>query len=70
MAQDYNKTLNLVQTDFNMRAALPQREPGMVAKWQEDDLYHKMIKIMRANLCMFCMTALHMQTVISIWVPL
>ena len=44
MAQDYNKTLNLVQTDFNMRAALPQREPGMVAKWQEDDLYHKMIK--------------------------
>ncbi|MBQ8598836.1 MAG: class I tRNA ligase family protein, partial [Oscillospiraceae bacterium] len=44
MAQDYNKTLNLVQTDFNMRAALPQREPGMVAKWQEDDLYHKMVK--------------------------
>ncbi len=44
MAQDYNKTLNLVQTDFNMRAALPQREPGMVAKWQEDDLYNKMIK--------------------------
>ncbi|MGN0663998.1 MAG: isoleucine--tRNA ligase [Negativibacillus sp.] len=44
MAQDYNKTLNLVQTDFNMRAALPQREPAMVAKWQENDLYHKMVK--------------------------
>ncbi len=44
MAQDYNKTLNLVKTDFNMRAALPQREPGMVEKWQEQDLYHKMVE--------------------------
>ena len=26
---DYNKTLNLPKTDFPMRAALPQREPGM-----------------------------------------
>ena len=36
MAQDYNKTLNLPQTDFAMRASLPQREPGMLAEWNEE----------------------------------
>lgn len=44
MAQDYNKTLNLPQTDFAMRAALPQREPGMLAEWNEDKLYQKMVE--------------------------
>ena len=27
---DYNKTLNLPQTEFPMRAGLPNREPGML----------------------------------------
>ena len=36
---DYNKTINLPQTDFPMRAGLPAREPGMLAKWEEMDLY-------------------------------
>lgn len=27
MAEDYGKTLNLPQTEFPMRANLPQREP-------------------------------------------
>ncbi len=44
MAQDYNKTLNLPETEFNMRGALPQREPAWVEEWQEKQLYHKMIK--------------------------
>lgn len=44
MAQDYNKTLNLPKTDFNMRGALPQREPAWVQEWQDKQLYHKMIK--------------------------
>ena len=44
MAQDYNKTLNLPTTEFNMRGALPQREPGWVKDWQDKQLYHKMIK--------------------------
>ena len=43
MAQDYNKTLNLPQTDFAMRASLPQREPGMLAEWNEENLYQKMV---------------------------
>lgn len=44
MAQDYNKTLNLPQTEFSMRAALPQREPKWVENWTKGDLYHKMVK--------------------------
>ncbi|MCC5778522.1 isoleucine--tRNA ligase [Nitratireductor sp. B36] len=36
---DYSKTLNLPQTEFPMRAGLPKKEPEIVARWQEMDLY-------------------------------
>ena len=36
---DYSKTLYLPQTDFPMRAGLPQKEPELVKRWQEMDLY-------------------------------
>ncbi|WP_439273500.1 isoleucine--tRNA ligase [Pseudochrobactrum sp. HB0163] len=39
---DYSKTLNLPQTDFPMRASLPQREPLLVARWEEMNLYKKL----------------------------
>jgi isoleucyl-tRNA synthetase len=39
MPQDYTKTLNLPVTDFPMRANLPQREPKMLKKWYDEDLY-------------------------------
>ncbi|WP_223476252.1 isoleucine--tRNA ligase [Oricola indica] len=39
---DYSKTLNLPQTDFPMRAGLPKKEPELVARWQEMDLYRKL----------------------------
>ena len=39
---DYSKTLNLPQTDFPMRAGLPQREPEFVKRWQEMNLYKKL----------------------------
>ena len=35
MAMDYNKTINLPQTDFPMRAGLPKREPEMLAQWKK-----------------------------------
>ncbi|WP_100623237.1 isoleucine--tRNA ligase [Candidatus Coxiella mudrowiae] len=38
---DYKDTLNLPKTDFPMRANLPQREPEILARWQELDLYQK-----------------------------
>lgn len=44
MPQDYNTTVNLPQTDFAMRAALPKREPDMLKSWYDDDIYHKMIE--------------------------
>jgi len=36
---DYKSTLNLPQTAFPMKASLAQREPPMLASWQEMDLY-------------------------------
>ncbi|MBW6477307.1 MAG: isoleucine--tRNA ligase [Chromatiales bacterium] len=36
---DYKHTLNLPETDFPMRGNLPQREPEMLAHWQQMDLY-------------------------------
>ncbi len=41
---DYNKTINLPQTDFPMRAGLPNREPGMLERWKELDLYHELLR--------------------------
>jgi len=42
--QDYGKTLNLPNTEFSMRANLPQKEPEMVKKWDEDGLYYKLME--------------------------
>ena len=39
--KDYAKTLNLPQTEFPMRAGLPQREPELLARWIEMDIYSK-----------------------------
>ena len=41
---DYNKTVNLPQTDFPMRAGLPKREPNMLKAMYEKDLYHKLME--------------------------
>ncbi|WP_447883552.1 isoleucine--tRNA ligase [Serratia fonticola] len=36
---DYKNTLNLPETGFPMRGDLAKREPGMLARWYEQDLY-------------------------------
>lgn len=41
-AKDYSKTLFLPQTDFPMRAGLPQREPEILKRWNEMNLYGKL----------------------------
>lgn len=38
---DYGKTLNLPETEFPMRAGLPQREPDFLKFWEENDIYGK-----------------------------
>ena len=44
MGKDYNETLNLPQTDFPMRAGLPNREPGMLEGWEKMDIYNELLK--------------------------
>ncbi len=44
MPVDYNKTLNLPETDYPMRGNLPTKEPGMVKQWDEECLYNKILK--------------------------
>jgi isoleucyl-tRNA synthetase len=39
---DYKHTLNLPQTDFPMRGDLARREPAMLARWAQMDLYAKL----------------------------
>ncbi|MBS0352267.1 MAG: class I tRNA ligase family protein, partial [Proteobacteria bacterium] len=39
---DYKNTLNLPVTDFPMKANLPQREPEILQRWQELDLYKRL----------------------------
>jgi len=39
---DYSKTLFLPQTDFPMRAGLPQREPEILARWERIGLYTRL----------------------------
>jgi len=39
---EYKDTLNLPQTDFPMKANLYQREPEMLAKWEQSGLYAKL----------------------------
>jgi isoleucyl-tRNA synthetase len=41
-ATDYSKTLYLPQTEFPMRAGLPQREPEILKSWDEIGLYGKL----------------------------
>jgi isoleucyl-tRNA synthetase len=41
---DYNKTINLPDTSFPMRAGLPAREPAMLESWENMDLYHELLK--------------------------
>ncbi|WP_136659576.1 isoleucine--tRNA ligase [Nitratireductor sp. XY-223] len=39
---DYSKTLNLPSTEFPMRAGLPKKEPEIVARWQNMNLYKRL----------------------------
>jgi isoleucyl-tRNA synthetase len=36
---DYRSTVFLPKTDFPMKAGLPQKEPGILARWESENLY-------------------------------
>ncbi|MBA3510726.1 isoleucine--tRNA ligase [Sphingomonas sp.] len=42
--QDWRSTVFLPKTDFPMKAGLPQKEPAILARWQEQDLYGQVRK--------------------------
>src|SRR5262245_9332549 len=46
---DYSATLFLPETDFPMRAGLPQREPEILARWQALGLYHQLREAARGR---------------------
>ncbi|MBT2135185.1 isoleucine--tRNA ligase [Croceibacterium sp. LX-88] len=39
--RDYRDTVFLPKTDFPMKAGLPQKEPGLLARWQSEGLYQQ-----------------------------
>lgn len=41
---DYKSTLNLPKTEFPMKANLAQREPEILARWQQMDLHQTLVK--------------------------
>ena len=43
-APDYRSTVFLPKTDFPMKAGLPQKEPGILARWQDEGLYQQLRK--------------------------
>ncbi|HET7411041.1 MAG TPA: class I tRNA ligase family protein, partial [Pararhizobium sp.] len=40
--RDYSETLFLPQTDFPMRAGLPQKEPELLKRWHGEGLYEQL----------------------------
>ena len=45
---NYKDTVFLPQTEFSMRAGLPQKEPEILKSWQKIDLY-KLLRNKRKN---------------------
>jgi isoleucyl-tRNA synthetase len=45
---DYRPTVFLPRTDFPMKAGLPEKEPALLARWQDEDLYNQ-IRAARAG---------------------
>jgi len=42
MAIDYKSTVFLPKTEFEMRGKLPEREPSILARWEEMNLYKRL----------------------------
>ncbi len=40
--RDYSETLFLPQTDFPMRAGLPQKEPEILKRWEQQGIYRRL----------------------------
>ena len=50
MERDYKDTLLMMNTEFSMKANLPTKEPDLVKKWDELDIYKKNLELNKKNL--------------------
>ena len=41
---EFKNTIITPKTDFPMKAGLPAREPAMLQRWEEQDLYNLMLE--------------------------
>ena len=41
---EYKDTLQMPKTEFEMRGNLPNKEPDILKKWEDDDHYHKILE--------------------------
>ncbi|MGE0752107.1 MAG: isoleucine--tRNA ligase [Variibacter sp.] len=48
-ARDYSVTLFLPQTDFPMRAGLPQKEPELLARWEKLNMYRRLREVAKGR---------------------
>ncbi len=58
---EYKDTLNLPDTSFPMKASLAQREPQMLADWDNKGIYEKIRQARSGSKRFFCMMVLPMQ---------
>ena len=65
-ARDYSETLFLPKTDFPMRAGLPQKEPELLARWRDLDLYARLRAAAKGDRASSCTTARPTPTATSI----
>lgn len=49
MEMDYKDTLNLPKTDFSMKANLARKEPDLLAKWEDIDIYKKIRSVSKGQ---------------------
>ncbi len=49
MGNSYKETMNLPETDFAMRANLPENEPKRLVRWEENELYWKVLEKNKGN---------------------
>ena len=47
---EYKNTIITPKTDFPMKAGLPAREPGMLDRWNAQNLYELMLSIQKGNM--------------------
>ncbi len=47
--KNYSETLNLPHTDFPMRGNLPEKEPAVLEKFENNEVYKKMLEKNRGN---------------------